>query len=96
MNMGSREAGRGVAPWTLREGGTGVLRGAGGEAGPGAALRDTDCGLEPASAWAGETEANGSESVPGAAGLELKNDMGDEGFLHLANLHIFHTTYNFT
>ena len=75
--MGSREAGRGVAPWTLREGGTGVLRGAGGEAGPGAALRDTDCGLDPAFAWGGETEANGSESVPGAAGLELKNDMGE-------------------
>ena len=75
--MGAMEAGAGVAPWTLRGGGTGVLRGAGGEAGPGAALRGTDCGLVPAAAWAGDTEANGSEFMPGAAGLELKNDMGE-------------------
>ena len=76
MNIGSMEAGTGVAPWTLRGGGTGVLRGAGGEAWPGAALRGTDCGLVPASAWGGDTEANGSEFVPGA-GPELKNDMGE-------------------
>lgn len=77
MNIGSMEAARGVVPWTLRGGGTGVLRGAGGEAGPGTALRDTDWGLVLVSTWPEDTEANGSWSEPGPAGLELKNDIGE-------------------
>ena len=54
-----------------------VLRGAGGEAGPGTALRDTDWGLVLTSVWDDVTEANGSGSKPGMAGLELKNDIGE-------------------
>ena len=80
MNMagtGLGETGRGVAAWKLRGGGTGVLRGAGGENGSATALRDTDWGLVLASAWVRVTEANGSGSEPGTAGLELKNDMGE-------------------
>ena len=39
---------------------------------------------------------NVSKQQPLQSCQNTEKDMGDEGFLHLANLHIFHTTYNFT
>ena len=82
-------AGWGVAPCTIRLGagaGMGVCRGGGGEAGPGGQLRDTDWGLVLEVAGAGcccwdEMPENGSSVAAPTAGLELKNDIGEENML---------------